>query len=133
MVWLLGALSAAAENVTLWPGVSKLPLLSRSHAYVSGPPSGSLAEAETTTEAPSPTWYGPPASTVGGVVVISGSTGEEAGKVLAPNPPTSPPLNLIASQSLKPVNRRSGPPLAVRSVLLVLSPFASKAMTPVVA
>ncbi len=42
-----------------------MPLLSRSHAYVSASPFGSAPVADSDTEPPSPTVYGPSASTVG--------------------------------------------------------------------
>ena len=50
-----GALSAAAENVADWPGVSKVPSLSRSQAKVTAVPSGSVPVALRVTELPSTT------------------------------------------------------------------------------
>src|SRR5207302_11465783 len=46
---------SGAENVTDCPGVSKVPLPSRSQAYVSGSPSGSVADADNVIELPSAT------------------------------------------------------------------------------
>ena len=62
---LAGPSTEAAENVVLWPGVSNVPLSSRSQAYVTVRPSGSEPVALTRTLPPSSTAYGPPASTIG--------------------------------------------------------------------
>src|SRR2546421_270103 len=65
---------STAENVAVCPGVSNVPFPSRSQAYVSGPPSGSLPEAESGIELPSATAYGPPAFAVGGALSVSLTT-----------------------------------------------------------
>ena len=61
------AVLADAVNVGVTPVASSYcPSLSKSHAYVSGPPSGSLDPlASRTTSVPSFVEYGPPASAVG--------------------------------------------------------------------
>src|SRR5262245_30393305 len=66
IVRLVGATSPAAENVAVWPAVSKVPSLLRSQTYVIAWFSGSLPVAETWTVPPCSTAYGPPALTVGG-------------------------------------------------------------------
>ena len=53
-------------NATFWPGVSKLPLLSRSHAYVRTVLSTSDPLPFNVMLEPSSTVYGPPALAVGG-------------------------------------------------------------------
>src|SRR5207237_4019521 len=65
---------SSAENVTDCPGVSKVPLPSRSQAYVSGSPSGSVPDAGSVIELPSATEYGPPASALGGSLSVSRTT-----------------------------------------------------------
>src|SRR5829696_3611676 len=62
-----------ASKFGFWPEVSKLPLLSRSHAYVRGTAgdaassSGSVPDPlSALVESPSSNTYGPPASAVGG-------------------------------------------------------------------
>src|SRR5919198_1624119 len=69
-----GPSSVAAENVGVRPDVSNVPLSSRSHAYISGPPSGSLPVAASPTLLPSSTLYGPPAATVGGWFNVTSMT-----------------------------------------------------------
>src|SRR3954467_419507 len=69
-----GPSSAPAENDGVLPAVSYVPLSSRSHAYVSVPPSGSLPVAPTGTLPPSPAVYGPPADTVGGRLSVTCTT-----------------------------------------------------------
>ena len=54
-VRVAGALLAGAANVTDCPGDSKEPSLSRSHAKVTGEPSGSVPVAERLTDWPSMT------------------------------------------------------------------------------
>src|SRR5436190_11482697 len=65
---------SAAANVAVCPGVSNVPSPFRSHAYVSGPPSGSVPVAANVRLDPSPTVYGPPAPTLGGSLRVIRAT-----------------------------------------------------------
>lgn len=94
-----------ASNVTFWPGVSYVPLLSRSQAKVTLPPSGSDPEPLRPTEAPSFTEYGPPAFAVGGSLDGSRTVNEYeisgAGPVTSFGPSDCDGLKLTAHFALK--------------------------------
>lgn len=65
--WTVGVAGpSGAAKLTVLPGVSKVPLSSKSHAYVSAPPSGSLPVAPTCATLPSSTENGPSGATDGG-------------------------------------------------------------------
>jgi hypothetical protein len=72
-VRVAGPSIAAAENVAFCPGVSNVPLSSRS-AYVSASPSSSVPDAASPTLPPSSTEYGPPELACGGLLSVNRTT-----------------------------------------------------------